>query len=384
MRRINSYPLCNIHTKCAALSVALATLVFNPTAVSAKTPQDVFLIASKSVLTVLGEPASLGSGVIVGSARVITNCHVIEDAKSIAVRLQGVRFPASLIAADWERDLCLLEADQLPRTAATLGEKTPRVGDRVYTVGNPRGLELSLGEGLISGIREEGPLHRLQTTAPISKGSSGGGLFDEDGMLIGITTFYVKDGQVLNFAMPVHYVQSLLQRARMNPVQVLETRPPRGQRQIDLESDLDLLVAKKDWHGLAAFASRNSELHPRELWPWIVLSVAQQSLGDYDASLVAALRAIRVDPKSKLGWLRAGIAYASSKRFQDAKQAFEQVRELAGPENVPAGPYAVALFSLEQRQAAYEVCRNGSAYRKGEHDETICAKLMARIWGTPR
>ncbi len=74
------------------------------------------------------------------------------------------------------------------------------MGDPVYTVGAPSGLDRTLGDGLISGLRSGEGRHYIQTTAPISPGSSGGGLFDENGNLIGITTLYIEEGQALNFA----------------------------------------------------------------------------------------------------------------------------------------------------------------------------------------
>ena len=74
------------------------------------------------------------------------------------------------------------------------------MGEQVYTVGAPSGLERTLANGIISGLRSEGTHHYIQTTAPISPGSSGGGLFDENGNLIGITTLFIKESQALNFA----------------------------------------------------------------------------------------------------------------------------------------------------------------------------------------
>ena len=61
-------------------------------------------------------------------------------------------------------------------------------------------LENTLGEGIVSGLRKRRDVDLVQTTAPISPGSSGGGLFDASGNLIGITTFLLRDGQNLNFA----------------------------------------------------------------------------------------------------------------------------------------------------------------------------------------
>jgi S1-C subfamily serine protease len=76
----------------------------------------------------------------------------------------------------------------------------------VVTLGSPSGLDLTLANGLLSGKREEGALNYVQTTAPISPGSSGGGLFDGRGNLVGITTLVwagrERLNQSLNFAIP--------------------------------------------------------------------------------------------------------------------------------------------------------------------------------------
>jgi hypothetical protein len=119
--------------------------------------------------------------------------------------------PASLIAVDEELDLCLLNSSSLPvRQAQIRSDSTPSVGETVYAIGAPHGLELSLSNGIVSQLREHPSTYRLvQTTAPISKGSSGGGLFDADGRLIGITTFYISDAQNLNFAVPATAIEDL-------------------------------------------------------------------------------------------------------------------------------------------------------------------------------
>ena len=75
-----------------------------------------------------------------------------------------------------------------------------KVGERAITVGTPQGLELTVAEGLVSSKRTHKGSRLVQTSAPISHGSSGGGLFDARGQLLGITTFYFAGGQNLNFA----------------------------------------------------------------------------------------------------------------------------------------------------------------------------------------
>ena len=89
-----------------------------------------------------------------------------------------------------------------------------RVGQRVYAVGNPAGLELTFTEGLISAIRTIRGYQMIQTSAPVTHGSSGGGLFDDQGRMVGVTSSGIKEGLGLNFAIPVDYVQEIIARAK--------------------------------------------------------------------------------------------------------------------------------------------------------------------------
>lgn len=77
------------------------------------------------------------------------------------------------------------------------------VGETLFAIGSPRGQENTLSQGLLSGIRRDSGITYIQTTAPISPGSSGGGLFDQYGNLVGITTLEISDSQSLNFAIAI-------------------------------------------------------------------------------------------------------------------------------------------------------------------------------------
>src|SRR6185503_9319565 len=97
--------------------------------------------------------------------------------------------------ADVEADRCVLQlvpaADvvALPKWVRVRPFADVKIGEHVFTVGAPQGLELSLAEGIVSSKRIVDTRRLFQTSAPISSGSSGGGLFDAHGHLIGITTF---------------------------------------------------------------------------------------------------------------------------------------------------------------------------------------------------
>ena len=179
---------------------------------SSSTPTQIFKMVSQSVYLVLAQDAVpsgnqnvvvQGSAVAVSSSHLLTNCHVILGLGDITVRdpLDGVTFKAIASRADPNSDRCLLEVDRTLRSVRAVRDaRSLEVGERVFTIGNPKGLSLTLGEGLISGLREDSDIKVVQTSAPISEGSSGGALVDEQGALVGITTFQVRNGQNLNFA----------------------------------------------------------------------------------------------------------------------------------------------------------------------------------------
>lgn len=177
--------------------------------VSPMDPVALFERTRKSVYAVhvdSGAATALGSAVAITSNLLLTNCHVVQGAKTIVVGDQKSDARAKILHADPKTDRCVLEVlnAELNPIEGTRAHSDLKVGERAYTVGAPEGFESTLGEGLVSGLRDDAGLHYVQTTAPISPGSSGGGLFDVHGNLIGITTMiYVgqdKVAQSLNFA----------------------------------------------------------------------------------------------------------------------------------------------------------------------------------------
>lgn len=188
---------------------SLPTYAQNATAVFAKVSPSVVVVKGKRVQ---------GSGVAVGvvtvgfnkQTTIVTNCHVVSGETLITISHQNKEGFALVESCDSERDLAILKlTGELPlvvtRSAASLA-----VGEPVFAVGAPKGLALSISQGIISQLRSDGIADRLtpmiQTTAAISPGSSGGGLFDAQGRLIGVTTLYLKDAQSLNFAIPSDWI----------------------------------------------------------------------------------------------------------------------------------------------------------------------------------
>src|SRR5262249_54463379 len=123
--------------------------------------------------------------VAVAADTALTNCHVIENQALIMVLDKAPTEPlkARVSNADRSSDRCFLKIDggSLNPIAAVRRFRDLSVGERVYTIGNPSGLSKTLGEGLISGLREHNDIQYVQTTAPISSGSRGGALVELEG-----------------------------------------------------------------------------------------------------------------------------------------------------------------------------------------------------------
>lgn len=178
----------------------------SPAEVFKKVERSVVVIyATRSLADGRAREIAQGSAVAVTSHLLLTNCHVVENRPVIRIMMKDTAIVATLAASDEKTDRCILKSEGpalVPiggvRRFADLG-----VGERVFAVGTPAGLEHTLTEGIISSLRNFGARNLVQTDAPISHGNSGGGLFDESGNLIGITTLTLatRPGfQNLNFA----------------------------------------------------------------------------------------------------------------------------------------------------------------------------------------
>jgi len=169
-----------------------------------------------------------GSAVAIQPHRLLTNCHVVRNSRAIFVVSEGWTVPAKLELQDAETDRCILWVDTQLKPVKTIRTYASlRIGERVYTIGAPRGLELTIGDGLISGKRDGKGLRLVQTSAPISPGSSGGGLFDQYGNLVGITTFILRESQNINFAIPAEDFARLGSQPPPAPPQAEPTPPQR-------------------------------------------------------------------------------------------------------------------------------------------------------------
>ncbi len=182
-----------------------------------------------------GQPVSLGSGFFVRADVVATNLHVIAGSGGGSAKIVGRRSSlgvAGLVGIEARRDLALLKLTGANAPALKVGDDSKMaVGDEVFVAGNPEGLEGTLSQGIVSGIRRVEGDRLLQITAPISPDSSGGPVLNAAGEVIGVAVATYREGQNLNFAVPSGYLRSLL--ADMKPLTALtETTASRNRPSI--------------------------------------------------------------------------------------------------------------------------------------------------------
>jgi Trypsin-like peptidase domain len=169
-----------------------------------------------------GQMISLGTGFFVGDNVVATNFHVIDGAAAGYAKIAGETAKLKIegtVGVDALHDLALLQLDTSSAANLPVAPKlSANIGDPVYAIGNPQGLEGTFSQGIISSVRWLGSDRILQITAPISPGSSGGPVLDQSGNVIGVSFATSEKGQNLNFAIPCDYLTALeLKKSDLRP-----------------------------------------------------------------------------------------------------------------------------------------------------------------------
>lgn len=169
-----------------------------------------------------GDVQKLGSGFVVSpDGKILTNFHVIAHSRRARITLADRRQfeDVKVLAVDEMNDIALLKISVSSLPTLPLGSSgLVAVGQAVFAIGNPLGLQNTITGGIISGIRSANARVLFQLSAPISPGSSGGPVLDLDGHVIGVDVSTLPGGQNLNFAIPIDYAKPLLSASIAKPL----------------------------------------------------------------------------------------------------------------------------------------------------------------------
>lgn len=202
--------------KLAALLVLVCLILVN-SPILALSAQDIYQKVNKSVYTIYTvnfynkSPESLGSAIAVTDHILATNCHVALTGNYLGIVIENEFKLGTLFFRDVNRDICFVEVPGVKFIPVRIrGSNDVKVGEQVYAVGNPEGLEKSISQGIVSNKRKDRGGYVIQTDATVSFGSSGGGLFDQEGQLIGITNSVDRYSKNIAFAIPTEWISQIL------------------------------------------------------------------------------------------------------------------------------------------------------------------------------
>ncbi len=312
---------------------AVATNSYPVTNASQTLPAErLFALASPAVVQVTvydsrKTPTAFGSGFFISpDGLLVTNFHVIRRAASATVKVsgRGEYVVAGAAAVNPEADLAILKIDGTNLPFLKLNDdQLPKVGTKVYALGNPEGLTNTLSEGLVSGLRApERGVTWIQTSAPISHGSSGGPLLAMDGSVLGVTSASYVSGQSLNFAVPANQVSRLLDsRDQMLPLQVasIDPRDPDDKRALDdVESAIRSGRLREAGQHLAEIQDRQHN-NPNF---WYSAGHLAFILRDYAVADTNLRRSIRLRSDYAPAWLMLGYCLENQNKYREALDAF--------------------------------------------------------------
>ncbi|HEY0906612.1 MAG TPA: serine protease, partial [Methylophilus sp.] len=154
----------------------------------------------------------LGSGVVVAENQVVTNCHVVADAASVNVVSGGASYHVVGIKPDWKHDVCMLQMEDLPLTPVAMkSSRSLRYEQPVFTIGYPSFVPAPVStSGVVKGLFNMDDSVIVRATSTFRLGASGGGLFDEDGALVGLITLKSPGKSAYYYYMSVDWVQALI------------------------------------------------------------------------------------------------------------------------------------------------------------------------------
>lgn len=274
----------------------------------------------------------LGSGVIVGAGKVVTNCHVTRNAERIDVVRAGVRWRVARQAADILKDLCVLHIPRLEGEPVKIGRAADlKPAQDVLAIGYTGGVGVQLSDGDVVALHPWRGGAIVQTTNWFSSGASGGGLFNAEAALVGILTFRLRGGAAHYFAAPAEWVLDLIDdEARFKNI-----GPLAGKSYWELPVDSQpyflqaaALEQNRQWPLLDRLAQRWAQEEPDDAEPVYLRGVAREGMEEVERAISLFKRSLEIDGGYSRSWARLAYLYKKQGQLVDARKAVAKLASL--------------------------------------------------------
>ncbi len=354
-----------------------------------------------------------GSGVVVGPGLVATNAHVTSGALSVSVSSGSQIWQVLSRKDDLRRDLSVLVVPGLSLPVVPIVATTPTVGQTVIAIGFPAGQGPQPSAGKITGLWAYLGSEVLQSNTITAPGSSGGGLFDESGHLLGLTTFIFTNSSAIHFSVPARWILDLIDDPSAKSadeflatdfqmpgfIDTLASNPA-NQPAWDAFTRAWLKSAPGDPDAWFAYAnSLEPALEPERIQErieaydrslalrkdspkvWNNLGASLQLVNRFQESEAAYRRALALSPRYGIAWLNLGALLLETRRAEEATEALTRGLDLV-PDNAEGWEHlGEAQMNLHQFAVAVRYYRTAlglSPFRTDWWADLIRACAKAR------
>ena len=294
-------------------------------------------------------PFSYGTGFFIDSEGTgLTNYHVLEGASYAVIKtLDGNHYKIDqIISQNKKIDLIKFKVKKTSKIFPYLKlcPTSPIEAEEVLVIGNPKELEYSVSNGIISSLRNDEEMGKvIQITAPISSGSSGSPLLNLKGEVLGVVSFTMKEGQNLNFAISVNNLGNLIPNEKSDFPNSDETK----------KVSTDNVENTAYWEGVLVSYTDSIKINPKNLIAFLSRGCAKLNLNDYNGAIEDLTKAIELDANFDYLFYQRGRAKHQIKDFKGSIVDYTKAIDLY-PEFDTYRYRALAKGALEDFNGAIE------------------------------